>query len=208
MKFNLKSESINYIKILYNDNEDFTHCTKASVKRIDEHEIFACSRFDEGLYLKTPQDVSVSFVCENGLYRAKTVLKYVQNEEPYTFFSLKTPEEIEYQQNREYFRVKMEEDVLLSFDHNVIPCKIYDISANGIKLKLDKEIELPEDVHINILFQPHNIEAQAKFVRIDKYEESFLVSLSFIDLSEHDRDKISQKCFQIQLEHKRNSVAG
>lgn len=206
MKFNLKNENVNYIKILYNDNEGFTHCTKASVKRINEHEIFACSKFEDGLYLDTPQDVAVSFVCDNGLYRAATVLKSVENEEPYAFFAIETPDEIEYQQNREYFRVKMQEDVILSFADAAIPCKIYDISANGIKLKLDRNIAIPKNVKINMLFAPKNIETNAKYIRTDEENENLLASFHFVDLSESDRDKISQRCFQKQLEDKRHSI--
>ena len=105
MKFNLNLDNINYIKIVYKDRDENTCCTKAAIKNMSEREIFACAKFEEGLNIQTPQEISLSFVCENGLYRTNTTLKYLEKDAPYIFFGIKTPLGLEYQQNREYFRV-------------------------------------------------------------------------------------------------------
>ena len=115
MKFNLDLDNINYLKIIYKNADDTTVCTKAAIKRIGEREIFACAKFEDDLKINTPQDVSLSFVCVNGLYRTNTTLKFIENDPPYIYFTLRTPEGLEYQQNREYFRIKMEENAILSF---------------------------------------------------------------------------------------------
>ena len=57
-----------------------------------EREIIACAKFEEELKVNAPQEVTLSFVCENGLYRTNTELKYVNYEEPYILFVLKTPQ--------------------------------------------------------------------------------------------------------------------
>ena len=206
MKFNLNLDNINYIKIVYKDRQDSTCCTKAAIKRMGEREIFACAKFEDGLNIQTPQDILLSFVCDNGLYRTTTTLKYIENDEPYTFFTLKTPEGLEYQQNREYFRVRLEEDAILSYNHNILPCKVHNISANGIRLILPEKIDNLDEVSINILFKPRDVKTKAKFVRFDDEDGILKASFKFVDIAENDMDIISQKCIQKQLEYKRNSV--
>ena len=133
MKFNLNLDNINYIKIVYKDKNDNACCTKAAIKNMSEREIYACAKFEDGLYIEFPQEISLSFVCDNGLYRTNTTLKYVENKNPFVFFYIKTPFGIEYQQNREYFRVRMDEDVIMTFNQTSVACKVHDISANGIR---------------------------------------------------------------------------
>lgn len=204
MKFNLNFENINYIKIVYKNRDDETCCTKAAIKRIGEREIFACAKFDEGINIQTPQDVTLSFICDNGLYRTNTVLKFIEPDEPYVFFTLKTPDELEFQQNREYFRVKLTESAYIIHNGKIIPCKTCDISANGVRLILPEQINDLDEVVIDILFKPKDVRAKAKYVRTDDEDGIIKTSFQFIDLPESDVDIISQKCIQKQLEAKRN----
>ena len=207
MKFNLNLDNINYIKIVYKDKSDNTCCTKAAIKNMSEREIFACAKFEEGLNIETPQEISLSFVCENGLYRTNTTLKYLEKDAPYIYFGIKTPLGLEYQQNREYFRVRMEEDVILTFDKTSLPCKMHDISANGIRVVLPKKIEIPKEITLDILFSPKNVKTKAKFIRLDNEDNILKASFEFISISASDTDLISQKCIQKQLEYKRSVKA-
>lgn len=206
MKFNLNLDNINYIKIVYKDKSGTVCCTKAAIKNMNEREIFACAKFEDNLFLDTPQEVSLSFVCENGLYRTSTTLKSIENDAPYIFFVMKTPVGIEYQQNREYFRVKMDEDAIISFDKETIPCKIHDISANGVRLILLRKVEIPEEADLDLLFAPKGIKTKAKFIRFDNEDNVPKVSFEFLGMTDSDRDFISQKCIQKQLEYKRSSA--
>ena len=94
MKFNLNLENINYIKIVYNDSDGVGHYAKAAIKRLGEKEIFACMKYEKELRVPLPQEVSISFACDNALYSAKTTLKLVENEDPYVYFTLNTPQEL------------------------------------------------------------------------------------------------------------------
>lgn len=212
MKFNLKPESINYIKINYKDTNNFLHVTKAGVKRIDSREIYASTKYEEDLHVNTPQEVELSFISDDGLYKTKTDLKYISKEEPYIFFSLKTPLEIEYFQNREYFRVKIEEDVIMTFIQNNevkrITGKTHDISANGICVEISDYLEFPEEINITILFDKKEIKTKAKYIRTDTEDKLFKASFHFIDLKESDLDFISQFCIKTQLENKRKMITG
>ena len=206
MKFNLNLDDINYIKLLYKNSSGSACCTKCAIRHMGEREIIACAKFEEGLKVNAPQEVTLSFVCENGLYRTNTELKYVNYEEPYILFVLKTPQGLEYQQNREYFRVKINEDALLSFEGKVIPCKTHDISASGVRLILNDKINIPENVVIDMLFRPKGVKVKARFVRYDEEDEVLKASFNFVGLPESVVDTISQLCIQKQLEYKRNSL--
>lgn len=206
MKFNLNLDSINYIKIVYKDTNDKVCCTKAAIKQMGEREIFACARFEDGLFISTPQEVLLSFICDNGLYRTSTHLKYISKEEPYIFFALQTPNGLEYQQNREYFRVKKDDKVILKFDDKIITCKMHDISANGVRLIIPENIGEPKNVTIDMLFSGKSIKTAAKFIRTDNEDGILKSSFSFINMSQADQDSISQICIQTQLEYKRNTL--
>lgn len=206
MKFDLSLDEIKYIKVKYLDSDSVGHIARATIKRLNEREIFACVKLIDNTKILFPQEVEISFACDNALYKANTCLKSVENDDPYVYLIFKTPTELEYQQNREYFRVRMDENVLLSFNGNVIPCKIYDISASGIKLRLDNDIVIPQKVTLNIMFSPKNVNTQAKFIRIDEEEGVRTASFAFENMTESNRDIISQKCIQKQLNDKRRSL--
>lgn len=208
MQFNLSLENIKYTKIVYKDREENTRFIKAAIRSMNENELFACAKFEDGLDIQTPQEVSVSFICDNGLYRTNTILKSFQNEEPYVFLFLQVPQGIEYQQNREYFRVKMNENVIVKFNNSVKTCKLYDISANGVRLVLDENITFSENVELNILFDKNNVTAKARYVRTDNDDNILKASFYFTKISDNDVDFIAKKCIQIQLSNRRNSVKG
>lgn len=211
MKFNLDLANINYIKILFKDRQGNAHCIKSAIKIMGEKEIYACTKYEEGLVIPAPQDVGLSFVCDNGLYRTKTRLLVVNKEDPYIYFSLKTPDGLEYQQNREYFRIKLEEKAIISFtteDEQTIkiPALTHDISANGVRLIPEKRTALPEDVDIKIIFPSKTIETKAKYIREDEDDNVYKVSFEFINISAKDMDYISQICIRKQLEYKRSTI--
>ena len=104
MKFSFKLEEIKYTKISYKDCEGYINSLKAAIKDINEEKILACAKVKDSLGIEIPQEIDFSVICNDGIYKTKTILKSIENNEPYVFFILKTPTGIEYQQNREYFR--------------------------------------------------------------------------------------------------------
>ena len=210
MKLNLNIENVNYVKILYKDKEDFTHCIKASVKSFDNREIIACAKFDDGLFINTPQEVRLGIACDNGLYTAVTTLKYIEKDVPYFFFIIKTPYDFDYQQKREYFRVKIDENAIITYNtdntEKSISCETFDLSGNGVRLIIDENYDIPENVHITLFLPKRTVETDAKYIRTDEEDKILKASFSFIDLEESDLDYISQICLQKQLETRRKSI--
>lgn len=210
MKFNLDLNSVKYMKISYKDFNNNSCSTKVALKQINDREILACRRFENGLKLNTPQEVTLSIVCNDGLYKTKTVLKSVENDEPYTFFILETPSGIEYQQNREYFRVALDYECIYAtssyYETKQINVKTYDISANGISLIFPIHEISVEKARLYIKINDRDIEAQLKFVRSEKVDTGYKFSFMFSKISTQDQDFISQLCIKKQLEQRRRAI--
>ncbi len=210
MKFDLNIQNINYVKINYKDDDGFAHCIKGAIRLFSEYEILACVKYDENLHITTPQDVDLNIATDNGLYKAHTTLKKIEDENPYLLFSMRKPEDMEYQQKREYFRVKLQEDANIIFVENEQEIQItaltYDISANGIRIELDKKVDFPQDVQIKLFLPKKTVELSAKYIRTDEDDQILKASFHFYNISESDLDYISQICLQKQLEERRKNL--
>ena len=211
MKFDLNIENINYLKITYRDKDGFAHCVKAAVRLISVAEVLACIKYEEDLSIPAPQDVELGIACVNGFYMTKTKLKKLEKEPPYLLFSMSKPDEMDFQQNREFFRVKLQEDTtIIYYDDNEQEVELsaitYDISANGVRIELDKDIVFPENVKIKLFLPNRQIEVNAKYIRTDNDDNITKASFRFEDLASADLDYISQVCFQKQLEQRRKSL--
>lgn len=209
MKFNLNLEDIKYIKILYKDTNGSPCTIKAAIKSVNEREIIACAKFEDELNIEKPQDITLSVICNDGLYRTKTKLKSADFEEPYVFFALETPQGLEYQQNREYFRVPVKYDCIYTITtaDKIKEFKTYtcDISANGISIFLPTH-EISDESEIEIAFNDIKISARIRYVRSEKIENGYRLSFTYTAISNLDRDFISQVCIKKQLEQKRSSL--
>ena len=210
MKFNLDLDEIKYIKISYKDVLNETHSMKAAIKSVNDREITACTKFEDGLDIETPQEITLSIVNKDGLYKTKTILKSFENDEPYIFFFLSTPNGLEYQQNREYFRVPINLDCVYSvhqYDEVIrINATTINLSANGICINIPNLVVAEQDAYISFSAQNKKIEVKLKYIRSEKTNTGYSASFAFINLSETDRDLISQICIKKQLEQKRSSL--
>lgn len=206
MKFSFKLEEIKYIKISYKDSEGFVDSFKGAIKEFDEKEILGCAKFKDSLDIDIPQEVDFSVICNDGIYKTKTILKSIDNEEPYVFFILQTPVGVEYQQNREYFRVPVKYNCIYRIKGNEYAAVTSDISANGISIILPNHIisESLSELIINI--DGVKIATNVQYIRSEKTDAGYRISFMFAKISNLDRDFISQVCIKKQLEEKRKSL--
>ena len=210
MKFNFNLDDIRYVKILYTSGHSGPTTVKAAIKNITEDEITACAEYEEDFIVKTPQEVTLSIVCNDGLYRTKTKLKSVESEAPYIFFCLEIPVGMEYQQNREYFRISANYGcayyVSIDGESRNYTTTTCDISANGVSLELPEPIYTDGDSEIDIMVEEKLIHAKIKYIRNEKSYKGYKLSFSFSEISQADQDYISKVCIQKQLEQKRNKT--
>ena len=211
MEFNLISDNINYLKINYKDKNNFAHYIKAAIRLINDFEIVASAKLEGEINIETPQIAEISFVCENGLYRAQTELKRIEKEEPYTLFLFKKPQELSYHQKREFFRVKIKESASVIFENESeeiinLPVLTYDISASGVRVELDSNVKFSENVKIVLFLPKKNVEIKAKYIRTDNDDGVIKASFKFEHIADADLDYISQICIQKQLEERRKNL--
>ena len=210
MKFSFKLEEIKYVKLGYKDSEGYIENSKAAIKEINEKQILACARFNDGIELDLPQEIDFSVICNDGIYKTKTILKSVEKDEPYVFFILETPVGIEYQQNREYFRVPVKYDCIYKIreDGSIkeFSAQTADISANGVSIILPTHTISEEISELVININDIKIVTKVHYVRSEKVDNGHRLSFSFASISELDRDFISQVCIKKQLEQRRNSI--
>lgn len=210
MILNMNPEDIKYVKILYQDSEEKACSVRAAIRSITKTEIMCCAKFEDGLHIKTPQDVTFSIVCTEGLYRTKTVLRKVENDEPYTFFFLIPPASLEYRQNREYFRVALALKCVFSYKLNDeiinIQTQTADISASGVSVILPQCEIGSEDAWLSITVNNRQVKTKVKYIRDEKIDSEYKISFRFTEISESDRDLISQICIKKQLEDRRKNL--
>ena len=211
MRFNFNLEDIKYIKIICKDSNENSTTIKAGIKYFNDREILACAKFSTDLEHITAQEVTLKIVCSDGLYQTKTQLKKIEKETPYFLLILQTPNGVEYNQNREFFRVPIEYGCICQTknEQNIeeYSGKTVNISANGICAKFKTPFLTTKKVDLRLLVENKVIEVNAKYIRNEILENGFcLISFSFIKISNQDRDYISRICIQKQLEQKRNAL--
>jgi hypothetical protein len=208
MKFNLSIENIKYVKILYANMDGNPVSVKAAIKKMDEKEIVTCLRYEEKFDIKTPQQTTLSIICSEGLYRTKTKLKSYLIEEPYIFFFMETPSSLEYQQNREYFRIPASYSCVYYVRNGELTetytTQTIDISANGVSIVLPNHVFSEDDAEIEMMVEERLVCAKMRYVRSEKTDDGYKISFTYSDISNRDRDYISQVCIKKQLDDKRN----
>ena len=88
MNLNINLDNVKYVKLTLQEINGNSATVRSAIKKMDKREIIVCSKFDVELSIKSPQDVTMSIVCLDGLYRTKAKLKSFEKDEPYVFFYL------------------------------------------------------------------------------------------------------------------------
>ncbi|MCQ2739553.1 MAG: PilZ domain-containing protein [bacterium] len=208
MRFNLSINDIKYVKILLKDNHNNPELIRAAMRSVDDLEIVVCLPQDSIHEIKTPQEVTLSIVCEEGLYRTKTKLKSISIKDNFLLLFLETPSGIEYQQNREFFRVQMSYNcayyVTMGEEVKNYTGITKDISANGVSIILPTLAVSEDDAELEMMIEERLIHTKVRYVRSEALNDKYLISFTYTDIKNSDRDYISKTCLQKQLERKRN----
>jgi len=131
-------------------------------------------------------------------------LKEIRNEDEYTYFIIENPASLDYQQNREYYRVIVEYDCIYTVDTDMgtesYNAVTYDLSAGGVSIVLDENIISQEEMAIVICMPDRNIKSHLRFIRCERFEDNqYKLSFEFTDLSEKDYEILTNLCVTKQL---------
>ena len=201
MKLNFNLEDISYLKLDFENSNWGT--LKLALKEKRENEFVAVSPKQEGLVIETPQKISLSFVCSDGLYKTSSILNEVYEKDDFIYFIIKNPETLDYQQNREYYRILLDYDCIYTMETDdgieSFNAVTYDISAGGVSI-ITSEKRIPTHETSIVIFMPErDLKSHLKFVRCETYNDDYKLSFIFTDLSEKDYEMLSALCVNKQI---------
>ena len=201
MKLNFNLEDIKYLKISYfkGDKEEVI---KLALKEKRENEFIAIGPAMDTLAIRTPQKISIGFVCHDGLYTTSANLKEVSAQDGYTYFVIKNPETLDYQQNREYYRILVDYDCIYTVYSDdgteSYSATTYDLSAGGVSIIMEENAISRDECSIVIMIPGGDLKSHLKFMRCDVHEDNYKLSFEFTDLSERDYQRLNELCVNEQ----------
>ena len=202
MKLNFNLEDINYLKVSYK-KDNTVETVKMGLKEKTENKIIAIARNLDITGICAPQSVSIGFVCNDGLYTTTTELSEIYHDEEFTYIEMLNPKSLDYQQNREYYRVLAEYDCIYTvygdYENESYSAVTYDISAGGVSIILPENAISKEECSLVIMFPDGDLKSHLKFMRCEAMDDNYKLSFEFTDLSERDYNRLQQMCVNKQI---------
>lgn len=202
MKLNFNLEDITYLKIELKIGES-TQVIKLALKEKLENEFVAIAKKMDITGIHTPQKITIGFVSTEGLYTTTTELRNVVEKDDYTYFYIQNPATLDYQQNREYYRVLAEYDCVYTVysedGTESYSAVTHDISAGGVSIIMEENAVSRDECAIVIMMPDGDIKSHVKFMRCDALEDNYKLSFEYTDLSERDYQRLSEICVRKQL---------
>lgn len=127
----------------------------------------------------------------------ETLVKEVEND----IISIWYPITSKYLQRREFSRIQTNKQIILKNKEKTINAKIIDISAGGLKIQTEQQLELLKQYEVHVIIDNKNINTFFEPIRIEANENGFIISGSFKNLSSYDRITLVQYCFRKQIEN-------
>ena len=174
------------------------NATKCSIKDTFD-DGFSVELYTDEVY-KVNESVELYTITEMGLLYFETIIKEITGK----ILRLWNPPTYKFLQRREYTRVNISKDLVLSSpDGEEIMVSLLDISAGGLKLASPKQLELSALYDIELELEK-NKKIVCKFqpVRMEVNPQAFITSGRFQLLTNVDRVWLVQFCFRKELEEK------
>ncbi len=144
-------------------------------------------------------DESVEFftMTPDGQLYFETIVKETNNND---ILSIWFPMSSKYLQRREYSRIHTNTDIVLNHNGNSIKAKASNISAGGLKVITQEQLELLKNYKMTLTIENKEIKTEFQPIRIEAVESGFISSGRFSNLSNYDRIALVQYCFRKQIE--------
>lgn len=142
------------------------------------------------------ESVELFAMTNKGQLYFETIIKDVEED----ILSVWFPLSFKYLQRREFSRIKIEKNIELKANDKIIPAKISDISAGGLKIITNEQLELCSDYSITVNIENKEVKVIFEPIRIEADINSFISSGRFKNISNYDRISLVQYCFRKQIE--------
>ena len=203
MKLNFNLEDIKYLKLEYK-KDDRDYVAKIALKEKRENDFVAIVPLGSECPKQTIQKVGLTFVCNDGIYKTVATVKEVFDDEMYHNIVINNPESLDYQQNREYYRILAEYDCIYTVETSdgieSFNAVTYDISAGGVSIITSENIVPTRETSLVIFMPDRDLKTHLQFVRCEALEDgNYKLSFIFTDLPQKDFEMLSQLCVNKQL---------
>ena len=203
MKLNFNIDDIKYLRLEYNQNEK-NISVKLALKEKRENDFVAVLPNDTEFTPHTPQKMALTFVCDDGLYKTFATVKEIFKDETYYNVIIDNPKTLDYQQNREYYRILAEYDCIYTVETadgiESFNAVTYDISAGGVSIITTENIVPTRETSLVIFMPDRDLKTHLQFVRCEALENNeYKLSFVFTDLNERDFQMLSELCVKKQL---------
>lgn len=152
---------------------------------------------ENGFKFEEDESVELFTMTAKGQLYFETIVKKVDGNKISIWFPLSH----KYLQRREYSRIQTEQEVTLVYNGNNISAQISDISAGGLKLITQEQLQLLQEYKISINIENKVVETIFEPIRIETAPKGFISSGRFKDISNYDRIALVQYCFRKQIEN-------
>ena len=171
------------------------NATKCHVVSVSE-ESFEVKLDIQGKY-EVDESVELFTITSKGQLYFETIIKDIKDD----ILSLWFPINYRYLQRREYSRIHMDKEIVLTKAGNNIDAKIVDISAGGLKVTTNEQLELMAQYSLSLNIDNETTNCTFEPIRIEANANSFVSSGRFNDITNHDRIALVQYCFRKQIEN-------
>lgn len=171
------------------------NASKCTVINVSE-DSFDVKLATKGKY-EVDESVELFNVTSKGQLYFETIVKEVKDD----IVSMWFPISCRYLQRREYSRINMDEEIVLKKDEKDIAAKIIDISAGGLKIITNNQLELLAKYSLSIDIDGETTKCLFEPIRIEADGEKYISSGRFINITSHDRIALVQYCFRKQIEN-------
>lgn len=203
MKINFNLETIEFIQIECLNDKGEEQKIRLALKEKRENDFVAITETEEMFCIDTPKEVTLSLVSNNNLYKTTTTLKELYRCNEYLNFIIQNPETLDFQHNREFYRVPAQFDCIYTIDTDEgvesFNAETYDISAGGVSIVTDINVIPTRETSIVIFMPDRELKAYLKFVRCDAFENKYKLSFIFLEIKPQDLEMLEQYCITKQL---------
>ena len=152
-----------------------------------------------------PEGLIKNHICDfysltdNGYLYFESYIQELEN----NVISIANPVKHRFLQRRKFTRIKFIEDIELVYEDIVHKARTLDISAGGMKLKTEENIDIEKAYKVTIkLSDEQEIKCKYQLIRVEKGDNGlYTISGRFVNLSNIDKMTLVQFCMKKDMEN-------
>lgn len=152
-----------------------------------------------------PEGLMINHICDfysftdNGYLYFESYIMNLEN----NVITIANPVKHRFLQRRKYTRIKFIEDLVLTNGELLHKVRTLDLSAGGMKLRTDENIDMDKDYNVSIkLSDEQVINCKYQLIRVEKGNDGiYTISGRFTSLSNIDKMTLVQFCMKKDMEN-------